>query len=69
MDDELKSLFRHWHLIPNFLIAHLLILVQSKTKGAVRAKINVMKKSTQGLHRLYSQTSGDLSVKLYTKSN
>ncbi len=32
-----KSLFCTWPLIPNVFIAHLLILVQCKTKGAVRA--------------------------------
>jgi hypothetical protein len=32
-----KSLFRHWPLIMNLSIAHLSILVQFKTKGAVRA--------------------------------
>jgi hypothetical protein len=32
-----KSLFCSWHLIPNFFIAHLLILVRYKTKGAVGA--------------------------------
>jgi hypothetical protein len=32
-----KSLFRNWQLIQNFFIAHLPILVQCKTKGAVGA--------------------------------
>jgi hypothetical protein len=29
--------FRNWHFIPTFFIAHLPILVQCKTKGAVGA--------------------------------
>jgi hypothetical protein len=30
-----ESLIRNWQLIPNFFIAHFLILVQCKTKGSV----------------------------------
>jgi hypothetical protein len=32
-----KSLFHHWPLIMNFLVAYFLILVRCKTKGAVGA--------------------------------
>jgi hypothetical protein len=37
MDDDQKSLFRNWQLIPNIFIANLPIFVQCKTKVAVGA--------------------------------
>ncbi len=33
-DGNQKSLFRNWHLIPNFFIMHLSILIRCKTEGA-----------------------------------
>ncbi len=37
MNDNKKSLFRNWQLIPNFFIAYLPVLVRCKTKGEVGA--------------------------------
>jgi hypothetical protein len=48
MDDDQKSLFRNWQLIPIIFIAHLPILVQWKTKGAVGAVCGLLRNCQLG---------------------